>query len=217
MENRVIYIASADAGWLNMVAAGMASIFEEIQFTTVNDVQGLWHLPSSALVIYDKASLGNPTALLINPRERGGKWLIVNADSLDEESVPGLISLGFSGLIVKNQTLERMPRAIRTLTANELWFSRHAMSLSLKQNFNLSSQPTNAIHVLSAKYNLSVREQQVFLCLVQGQANKDIALAMNLSPSTIKCHVAVILQKTGKQGRSQVSALLLEDALECVI
>ncbi|MGL5359203.1 MAG: response regulator transcription factor, partial [Shewanella sp.] len=186
------------------------------QFTTVNDTKTLWQLLPTTLVIYDKASLGNPTTLLINPRERGGQWLIVNADTLDEESVPGLISLGFSGLIVKNETLERMPRAVRTLSANELWFSRRAMSLSLKQNFNLSPLPANSIHILSAKYNLSVREQQVFLCLVQGQANKDIANAMNLSPSTIKCHVASILQKTGKQGRGQISALLLEESFECV-
>ncbi|MBV7315411.1 LuxR C-terminal-related transcriptional regulator [Shewanella sp. NIFS-20-20] len=212
MDCRTIYVASASPGWLTMVVAGLSSIFERYQFIAVNDASALWHLDSETLVIFDKASLGNPTSLLINPLERGGAWLIVNAETIDEESVPGLISLGYSGLIIKNTTLEMMPRAIRTIIAGELWFSRHAMSLSLRQNFRKTPQPTQTIHELSTKYSFSIREQQVFLCLIQGKSNKDIAMNMSVSPSTIKSHVSSILLKTGKQGRGQLTSLLLAEA-----
>ncbi|MEF1250002.1 helix-turn-helix transcriptional regulator [Vibrio owensii] len=63
---------------------------------------------------------------------------------------------------------------------------------------------------IRTKYELSGKEQKVFLYLLQGYSNKEIAEQLNVSLSTIKTHVSHILSKTGKQSRSQLGALMME-------
>ncbi|MBY5980498.1 response regulator transcription factor [Ferrimonas balearica] len=204
------YVFSGNPSWSNMLVSGLSTIFTQHQFHQVTHLETLWDLKDNDLVIYDKASLGNPASQLISPLERGGKWLIVNSDPLNDESAVGFIALGFSGLIVRDYTLEMLPRAIRALLADQLWFSREAMSSSLKQLVNVGGHCGHSVNVLGAQYQLSAKEQQVFHYLLQGKSNKEIALGMNLSLSTVKNHVSNILQKTHKQSRHQLTTLLLD-------
>ncbi|EKO3855179.1 response regulator transcription factor, partial [Vibrio harveyi] len=54
------------------------------------------------------------------------------------------------------------------------------------------------------------KEQKVFMYLVQGYSNKEIAGQLSVSLSTVKTHVSHILSKTGKQSRSQLGSLMVE-------
>ncbi|WP_407333947.1 response regulator transcription factor [Enterovibrio sp. 27052020O] len=211
MINKHVYILSGDATWSSFVLAGLKSIFSNHTFSALSEPEQLWALEENSIVIFDKSTLGHPSSLLISPVERGGQWLIVNGEDIDEESVSGLISLGFSGLIISPFTLEMLPRAIRTITSGQLWFSRKAMSTALKFLVKTGGNSCHSVNVLSAKHSLSIREQQVFLHLLQGKSNKDIAVQLHLSPSTVKSHVSSILLKTGKSSRNQLSTLLLEE------
>jgi LuxR family maltose regulon positive regulatory protein len=55
---------------------------------------------------------------------------------------------------------------------------------------------------------LSDRELQVIALLAQGRSNKVIARVLDLSPHTVKRHVARILDKTGQNSRGQAAAWL---------
>jgi LuxR family maltose regulon positive regulatory protein len=52
---------------------------------------------------------------------------------------------------------------------------------------------------------LSVRELEVLALLAQGQSNKLIARALNLSPHTVKRHVARILDRLDLSSRMQAA------------
>jgi LuxR family maltose regulon positive regulatory protein len=55
---------------------------------------------------------------------------------------------------------------------------------------------------------LSQREREVLQRIASGDSNKMIARALDLSPHTVKRHVANILDKLGARSRSQAAAWL---------
>ena len=56
---------------------------------------------------------------------------------------------------------------------------------------------------------LSEREHEVLRRIAEGDSNKMIARVLDLSPHTVKRHVANILDKLGARSRSQAAAWLL--------
>ena len=59
---------------------------------------------------------------------------------------------------------------------------------------------------------LSPRETEVLARMAAGDSNKLIARAFELSPHTVKRHVANILDKLGAQSRGQAAAWYREHA-----
>ena len=55
---------------------------------------------------------------------------------------------------------------------------------------------------------LSAREREVLACIAAGDSNKRIARALDISPHTVKRHVANILDKLGLNSRGQAAAWL---------
>lgn len=53
-----------------------------------------------------------------------------------------------------------------------------------------------------ASLGISAREMEVLAALVAGRANKEIARELNLSPNTVKTHVARLYEKLGARRRT---------------
>jgi DNA-binding NarL/FixJ family response regulator len=64
-----------------------------------------------------------------------------------------------------------------------------------------------------AKIGLSPREVEVLALVAQGQANKQIALALGLSEATVKTHLAHILEKLGAPDRTRAVTIAMEMGL----
>ena len=60
---------------------------------------------------------------------------------------------------------------------------------------------------------LSAREREVLERIAAGDSNKVIARVLDISPHTVKRHVANILDKLGLTSRGQAAAWLHEHAL----
>jgi DNA-binding NarL/FixJ family response regulator len=63
---------------------------------------------------------------------------------------------------------------------------------------------------------LSVREREVLALLAGGASNKEIALALSLSVSTVKFHVAAIVAKLGARSRVDAVAIAVRAGLVMV-
>ena len=61
-----------------------------------------------------------------------------------------------------------------------------------------------------AHLQLSPREREVLQLLAQGQTNREIALALSVSASTVKIHVVHILAKLGVSDRTQAAVRSIE-------
>ena len=60
---------------------------------------------------------------------------------------------------------------------------------------------------------LTPRELEVLLHIVEGQSNKEIASALALSENTVKNHVKMILEKLGVADRTQAATTALQRGL----
>ena len=69
-----------------------------------------------------------------------------------------------------------------------------------------AGESARPVSVLGGAETLSVREVEVLKLIAAGDSNKLIARAFDLSPHTVKRHVANILDKLGLQSRGQAAA-----------
>ncbi|MEZ9702792.1 response regulator transcription factor [Vibrio sp. 10N.261.46.E12] len=205
-----VFIASKNKGWSEVVTASLVLSFDNLCFNSADSIDTLWSLEETDIVIYDRASLGNPSVKLISPLSRNGHWLLVNANKIDMENVRGLIALGWHGALKSDITIEQLHKATRNILKGQLWFSREDMSRSLNEIVRSQVQGSVPIETLGTRYELSHKEQSIFMYLIQGYTNKQISNQLNVSLSTVKSHVSHILAKTGTQSRAQLSALLIE-------
>ncbi len=72
--------------------------------------------------------------------------------------------------------------------------------------------PQPVSHALNSRIpnsDLSAREREVLDLIVRGRSNKEIAVELGITESTVKCHVSVILMRLNVSDRTQavVSAL----------
>ncbi|MCK8044234.1 response regulator transcription factor [Shewanella sp. 1CM18E] len=209
-KEQLIYLVSTNNAWKAIVLAMLLSRGDSKANIKQRTLDNLSQVSAEAIVILDKSCITSSILTEISPTQRGGLWLIVNAEQDDEANIANIISLGFSGLITTEFTLEMLARALRTIQNKQLWFSRDAMSTALKILVNSTDACHTSLNDLGTKYTLSCRERQVFSHLINGYSNKEIAQRLHLSPSTVKCHVSSILFKTGKRSRSQINTLLMD-------
>jgi DNA-binding CsgD family transcriptional regulator len=59
------------------------------------------------------------------------------------------------------------------------------------------------------QFNLTQREQEVLVHLLQGIRNKEIANRMNISPNTVRAFLRLIMIKTGVSSRSAIVAKIM--------
>lgn len=78
---------------------------------------------------------------------------------------------------------------------------------------DLSDQDSGSDRPVAA---LSAREREVLALLAGGASNKEIALALGLSVSTVKFHVAAITEKLGARSRVDAVAIAVRTGLVMV-
>jgi DNA-binding CsgD family transcriptional regulator len=62
-------------------------------------------------------------------------------------------------------------------------------------------------------WGLTAAEREVALSLLKGQSHKQIAYATGRSERTVRQHAVAVYQKSGLNGRAELSAFFLEDIL----
>lgn len=104
-----------------------------------------------------------------------------------------------------SRLLDAMPVALRDQLASRRLLDRLA---AWKQAPDAARQRTHAAASLMA--TLSDREREVLACIGAGHSNKLIARSLDLSPHTVKRHVANILDKLGVATRGAAAALYIK-------
>jgi DNA-binding NarL/FixJ family response regulator len=66
--------------------------------------------------------------------------------------------------------------------------------------------PGAGIHEIAAQYGLTKREEQAFSGICSGLTNKELAVWMQISPSTVKAFIHIIMLKMGVTKRAEIAA-----------
>jgi two-component system nitrate/nitrite response regulator NarL len=162
----------------------------------------LERMPTDVLILdYD---LGAGTALDIvrGLRERRvqSRSLVVTAGLPDRDAME-LIRLGVCGIFHKKNPPEELRRSIHEVAAGKILIDQSYLQNLMESVMTLQSSPIR----------LTDRDRRVLRMLLEGNSNKEIASALNLSESAAKAALQQLFAKTGVRTRSQLVRVALEE------
>jgi DNA-binding NarL/FixJ family response regulator len=109
----------------------------------------------------------------------------------DPRYIQGLLELGISGYLLKDEMVERIIEAIHCVSiGEEIW-----VSPSLREK----------IAKLDKHVHLTPRELEVIRGVVAGKTNIEIAHQLNVSPKTVEKHLFNVFEKLGVNSRIEVA------------
>uniref|UniRef100_A0A486XSV8 Nitrate/nitrite response regulator protein n=1 Tax=Rheinheimera sp. BAL341 TaxID=1708203 RepID=A0A486XSV8_9GAMM len=112
---------------------------------------------------------------------------------------------GIRGVIYRDEQLDRVLTALRTLMDGQLYYSRPVMSVLLDELLQQRLQTVNESGVILSNNLLTRQEKKIILLVAEGARNKEIADNLNISAHTVKAHLSAIFRKT--QARNRVELL----------
>ncbi|MDQ2951143.1 MAG: response regulator transcription factor, partial [Chloroflexota bacterium] len=141
--------------------------------------------------------------------QRGdARVLILTTYDLDEY-VYDALRAGASGFLLKDAPPEQLVEAIRVIARGEALLAPR-VTRRLIEEFARRAPSRAATGVLDT---LTEREREVLRLVARGMSNAEIAAALVLGETTVKTHVARILDKLGVRDRVQAVVMAYEHGL----
>lgn len=129
--------------------------------------------------------------------------ILVLTSYKEKEYVRGALEAGAIGYLLKNLSAAELAQAIRNASMGEPTVATEATRALI----DVVTQP------FTPGADLTERERQVLALITQGLSNGQIALQLELSPSTIKNHISRIFSKLGVATRTEAATLALRHKL----
>lgn len=151
--------------------------------------------------------MSGPPATEIVPyvRERCPNTRILILSAYDDEVyVRRMASLDISGYVLKEDATESIVDAIRTVMADEVWFSPSIQTKLLQPHDSRLSAPEQF---------LTARERQILDLLVDGWDNARIADSLSLAEQTVRNHLSRIYMKIAVRSRTEAIVWAREQLL----
>lgn len=135
--------------------------------------------------------------------------LVLTTFDLDEY-VFGALRAGASGFLLKDALPEHLIAAVHTIARGDALLDP-AVTRAVVERFGRTPEPEPAASRRLA--DLSAREHEVLLLLVEGCSNKEIAGQLFVSEATVKTHVMAVLRKLALRDRIQAVIFGYESGL----
>jgi NarL family two-component system response regulator LiaR len=113
---------------------------------------------------------------------------------LEDASVVGAVRAGAIGYLLKDTQAEELCRAIKAAASGQVQLSPQAAARLVRE-----------VRAPESPEALTERETDVLRLLATGKANKEIAMTLHVSETTVKTHVSNILMKLGVSSRTQAA------------
>jgi two-component system, NarL family, nitrate/nitrite response regulator NarL len=125
--------------------------------------------------------------------------VIVVTGREDDALLLALYELGVRGFVGKNADEDVLELAIRLVLAGSLYLPPRLLDLA-RQGRSSSPVPVEA-----AYGRLTERQVEVLRELANGRSTKEIALALRLSPGTVKTHTTAVMAALGVANRTEAA------------
>jgi DNA-binding NarL/FixJ family response regulator len=145
----------------------------------------------------------------LTQRPDAPRVLVLTTFDLDEY-VFGALSAGASGFLLKDARPEHLIEAVHTIARGDALLDP-GVTRAVVERFGRPPAPDPAAARHLAE--LSQREHEVLLLLVEGRSNKEIAGLLFVSEATVKTHVIAVLRKLQLRDRIQAVIFGYESGL----
>lgn len=129
--------------------------------------------------------------------------VLVLSSFKENELIKNALQAGAIGYLLKDVTADELALAIRSAHAGRTTLSPDVAQVIV----NAASQPPKP------GLDLTLREREVLVLMVEGLNNTQIAGRLTVSPSTVKSHVSNILSKLGVSNRTEAVTLALRNQI----
>ncbi|HWM05204.1 MAG TPA: response regulator transcription factor [Actinophytocola sp.] len=119
----------------------------------------------------------------------------------DDEHLYPALDAGACGFLAKDASPAELLAGIRRAAAGESPFSPHVLRRVVRRAVSASSAPAGPREEVS----LTEREREVLDLVATGRSNAEIAACLHIGVTTVKTHVAKLMNKTGSRNRVQLA------------
>lgn len=127
----------------------------------------------------------------------------------DKEYVIDLLKAGISAYVLKEDSMSELIHAIQTVTRGKVYLSSSAPDVfdDPRNTYGSTDTPKSGFKTLS------LREREVLQLLAEGNAIKDIAGKLDLSPKTVESHKYNIMAKLGARNVVDLTKIAIKKKL----
>lgn len=181
----------------------LATAYPEARVEIAADFIAGWDIAAQQpdLIVCDLGMPGSPAAAgiarmrALAPNAR----IVVLTGQDDDATLLSILSLGVEGFITKSTDHQIFEAAIKLVMAGGTYYPPRLLALSQ------TGKPEKTPSVETDLGKLSGRQIDVLNLLAQGQSNKEIARTLEISPATVKTHVAHIIACLGATNRTEAA------------
>ena len=159
------------------------------------------HMPDVVLMDFllpDGTGLDATEAILKNNPDTKIVFLTAHED---DEHIFAAIRVGAKGYLLKNIPAQALLAALRGLERGEAALNRTITSRILEKFSQSTYRQEIPAEILSS---LTEREHQIFIHILDGASNQQIATSLFISEQTVKNHVSHILAKLNLKNRTEL-------------
>jgi DNA-binding NarL/FixJ family response regulator len=124
----------------------------------------------------------------------------------EDRVIAEALKAGARGYILKSDSEDKLIEGIETVAKHQPFFSTSASEMLLSHLLDATSDPNNAL-------NLSDREREIVLLLVDGKSNKEAASLLHISTKTVETHRAAIMRKLGLKSVTELVRYAIRNKL----
>jgi DNA-binding NarL/FixJ family response regulator len=123
------------------------------------------------------------------------------------DSIRAALAAGADGYMLKDATRVELLSAVRAVLAGHRHLCRRSMAHVVHGYLDESKAPP------PAPIGITAREREVLAMIANGQSNKHMAMALDLSVKTIEKHRANLMRKLGFRNLAEVTRYALESGI----
>jgi DNA-binding NarL/FixJ family response regulator len=150
----------------------------------------------------DAGSLESPAAEYVrnvNTRIEHSKYVVLDYE-LDVHKVCRLLALGVHGFLLYEQVQESLALAVRFIQKGGMWVDPKV----LQKYMGLRKGQRDSFSYGLEDDSLTLREEEILHLVQQRLSNKEIAVTLNVTVSTIKFHLSNVFSKMKISKRSDL-------------
>jgi DNA-binding NarL/FixJ family response regulator len=167
------------------------------------------HAPDVLLLDLRMPEVDGLEAMRRIARDRSDTAVLVLTTFDLDEYVYEAVRAGASGFVLKDTQPAQLVHAVRAVASGTTLLAPSVTQRLVERFAPRRPDP----HAAKATQRLTAREREVLECLAAGLSNEEIAQRLHLGGTTVKTHVARVLDKLGLRDRVQVVVFAYENGL----